>query len=114
KRAGGTLALRIVAAAIALLFAAPASAAETTSFYAGKTVRILVGFSPGGGYDVYARELGRFLGRHIPGNPSVVVQNMVGAGSLKAVNFLYNAAPRDGTVMATFARGIVFEPLIGH
>jgi tripartite-type tricarboxylate transporter receptor subunit TctC len=114
ERAGGTPALRIVAAAIALLFAAPASAAETTPFYAGKTVRILVGFSPGGGYDVYARELGRFLGRHIPGSPSVVVQNMVGAGSLKAVNFLYNAAPRDGTVLATFARGIVFEPLIGH
>lgn len=89
-------------------------AAETTPFYAGKTLRILVGFSAGGGYDLYARELARFMGRHVPGNPSVVVQNMAGAGSLKAVNYLYNAAPRDGTVLATFARGIVFEPLIGH
>jgi tripartite-type tricarboxylate transporter receptor subunit TctC len=74
----------------------------------------VVGFSAGGGYDIYARELGRYLGRHIPGHPSVVVQNMAGAGSLKAVNFLFNAAPRDGTVLATFSRGIVFEPLIGH
>jgi tripartite-type tricarboxylate transporter receptor subunit TctC len=92
----------------------PAVADDTGSFFAGKTVRIVVGFSPGGGYDIYARELGRYLGRHIPGHPSVVVQNMAGAGSLKAVNFLFNAAPRDGTVLATFSRGIVFEPLIGH
>jgi tripartite-type tricarboxylate transporter receptor subunit TctC len=105
--------LIITALAVASL-AFPARAAETTPFFAGKTVRIIVGFSPGGGYDVYARELGRYLGRHVPGNPSIVVQNMAGAGSLKAVNFLYNAAPRDGTVLATFARGIVFEPLIGH
>ena len=92
----------------------PAIADDTGSFFAGKTVRIVVGFSPGGGYDLYARELARYLGRHIPGHPSVVVQNMAGAGSLKAVNFLFNAAPRDGTVLATFSRGIVFEPLIGH
>src|ERR1700674_4903469 len=100
--------------AVTVTLAAPAGAAETSPFFAGKTVRILVGFSPGGGYDLYARELGRYLGRHVPGNPAVVVQNMEGAGSLKAVNYLYNAAPRDGTVIATFARGIVFEPLIGH
>lgn len=102
----------IVAAAMAV--AVPANAADTSLFFAGKTVRILVGFSAGGGYDIYARELGRYLGRYIPGNPSVAVQNMAGAGSLKAVNFLFNAAPRDGTVLATFSRGIVFEPLIGH
>ncbi|HMA73839.1 MAG TPA: tripartite tricarboxylate transporter substrate-binding protein [Xanthobacteraceae bacterium] len=100
--------------AAAVTSAAPAYAADGDSFFAGKAVRIVVGFSPGGGYDLYARELGRYLGRHIPGNPSVVVQNMAGAGSLKAVNFLFNAAPRDGTVLATFARGIVFEPLIGR
>ena len=86
---------------------------KATPFFAGKTLRILVGFSPGGGYDLYARELGRYMD-HLAGNPAVVVQNMPGAGSLKAVNYLYNAAPRDGTVIATFARGIVFEPLIGH
>jgi tripartite-type tricarboxylate transporter receptor subunit TctC len=93
---------------------APAIADDASSFFAGKTVRIVVGFSPGGGYDIYARELARYLGRHIAGHPTVVVQNMAGAGSLKAVNFLFNAAPRDGTVLATFSRGIVFEPLIGH
>jgi hypothetical protein len=108
------LVLVTVPAAAQTTLAAPARAADGSPFFAGKTVRILVGFSAGGGYDIYARELGRYLGRHIPGNPSIVVQNMVGAGSLKAVNFLYNAAPRDGTVLATFARGIVFEPLIGH
>src|SRR5258708_247912 len=92
----------------------PAVADDAGSFFAGKTVRIVVGFSPGGGYDIYARELGRYLGRHIPGHPAVVVQNMAGAGSLKAVNFLFNAAPRDGTVLATFSRGLVFHPPIVH
>src|SRR5262249_19773880 len=100
--------------ATSTMLVARAGAQDTSSFFAGKTVRIVVGFSAGGGYDIYARELGRYLGRHIPGHPSVVVQNMAGAGSLKAVNFLYNAAPRDGTVLATFSRGIVFEPLLGH
>jgi tripartite-type tricarboxylate transporter receptor subunit TctC len=102
-------------AAAAWVAALPAGAAEpSASFYAGKTVRVLVGFATGGGYDLYARTLGRFLGRHIPGEPAVVVQNMPGAGSLKVVNYLFNAAPRDGTVVATFARGIVYEPLLGH
>jgi tripartite-type tricarboxylate transporter receptor subunit TctC len=93
----------------------PASAADgVADFYAGKTLRVLIGFGPGGGYDLYARTLARYLGKHIPGQPTVLAQNMPGAGSLKVVNYLYNAAPRDGTVLATFARGIVFEPLLGH
>ena len=114
---GGMPAFRrmlIAAFTAGIAISTPAIADDNGSFFAGKTVRIVVGFSPGGGYDLYARELGRYLGRHIPGHPSVVVQNMAGAGSLKAVNFLFNAAPRDGTVLATFSRGIVFEPLIGH
>jgi tripartite-type tricarboxylate transporter receptor subunit TctC len=107
--------LRIGLAAAALISAGlPAHADPVADFYGGKTVRILVGFSPGGGYDLYARALGRHLGKFIPGAPTVVVQNMPGAGSLKVVNWLYNAAPRDGTALATFARGIVFEPLMGH
>jgi tripartite-type tricarboxylate transporter receptor subunit TctC len=115
RTAMATAAAMLVAAAALAIGTAPMRAAESNPpFYAGKTVRIVVGFGPGGGYDLYARQLGRFLGRHLPGNPTVVVQNMVGAGSLKAVNFLYNAAPRDGTVLAGFSRGIVFEPLIGH
>jgi tripartite-type tricarboxylate transporter receptor subunit TctC len=115
RRLAAALAGIAAAACAAIAPGTPAWAAETSpSFFAGKTLRVLVGFSPGGGYDLYARELARYLGRHVPGNPSIVVQNMVGAGSLKVVNYLYNAAPRDGTVIATFARGIVFEPLIGH
>src|SRR6267154_1565337 len=103
--------------ASAILWAAgvAATAADPVAdFYTGKTVRVLVGFGPGGGYDLYARMLARHLGRHIPGQPAIVAQNMPGAGSLKVVNYLYNAAPRDGTALATFARGIVFEPLLGH
>lgn len=108
--------LRAALAAVALLGAAgvAARADQVSEFYAGKTVRILVGFGPGGGYDLYARTLARHLAQHIPGEPAIVVQNMPGAGSLKVVNWLYNAAPKDGTVLATFARGIVFEPLLGR
>ena len=83
-------------------------------FYSGKTVKVLVGFGTGGGYDLYARTLAHHMGRHIPGNPAFVVQNMPGAGSLKAVNYLYSVAPKDGTVLATFARGIVVEPLLSR
>src|SRR5690242_17659915 len=109
---------RLLRAALAAALLAPtlpsAHADPVADFYAGKTLRILVGFGPGGGYDLYARTLGRYLGKYVPGAPTVVVQNMPGAGSLKVVNWLYNAAPRDSTALATFARGIVFEPLMGH
>ena len=114
RAAARTTCLLMVFAMLAIGVTTMRAAESASPFYAGKTVRIVVGFGPGGGYDLYAREVGRFLGKHLPGNPTVVVQNMVGAGSLKSVNFLYNAAPRDGTVLASFARGVVFEPLIGH
>jgi tripartite-type tricarboxylate transporter receptor subunit TctC len=83
---------------------------DATSFYKGKTVTLLVGYGPGGGYDTYARLLARVMGKYIPGNPSVVIQNMPGAGSLRVANYLYKVAPRDGTVFGTFARNI---PLLG-
>ena len=79
-------------------------------FYQGRQLNLIVGYGPGGGYDVYARLIARHLGKYIPGNPAVVVQNMPGAGSLRAVNYLYNVAPRDGSVIAAFARDM---PLIG-
>src|SRR5260370_8371964 len=108
-------AIAVAVAAAVCMAAAPAHAAETAdAFYAGKTIRLLVGFGPGGGYDLYARTLGRFLGRHLAGEPAIVVQNMPGAGSLKVVNYLFNAAPRYGPVLATFARGIAFDPILGH
>ena len=90
-----------------------AKAEPVTDFYRGRTVTLYIGYSVGGGYDNYARVLARHLGNHIPGNPSILPQNMPGAGSLRALNYLYNAAPRDGTAIATFGRGLAMEPLIG-
>jgi tripartite-type tricarboxylate transporter receptor subunit TctC len=100
---------------VLLLTSAPVWPADPVAeFYSGKTIKVLVGFGTGGGYDVYARTLARYMGRYIPGNPPFVVQNMPGAGGLKAVNYLYGLAPKDGTVLATFARGIVVEPLLSR
>jgi tripartite-type tricarboxylate transporter receptor subunit TctC len=90
-----------------------AKADPVADFYRGRTVTLYVGYSVGGGYDNYARVLARHLGNHIPGNPSVIPQNMPGAGSLRALNYLYNAAPRDGSAIGTFGRGLAMEPLIG-
>jgi tripartite-type tricarboxylate transporter receptor subunit TctC len=98
--------------AMLLALANPAHAQPVEDFYRGKTVTILVGFTAGGGYDVYARLLGRHLGRHIPGNPSVVVQNMPGAGSLKATQYVYGLAAKDGLTLATVSRGMATDPLL--
>jgi len=104
----------VLALALATTIRAPASAQTVADFYAGKTIQVLIGFSPGGGYDLYGRVIARHMGRHIPGNPKLVPQNMPGAGSLKAVNYLYGVAPKDGTALAHFAPGVLFEPLLGH
>ncbi|MBV8536754.1 MAG: hypothetical protein JO128_14235, partial [Alphaproteobacteria bacterium] len=103
-----------VALAIAAALHPALAAGPVADFYTGRTITILVGFTTGGGYDLYARTLARYMGAHIPGHPAFVVQNMPGAGSLKVVNYLYALAPRDGTVMATFARGMVIDPLLDH
>jgi tripartite-type tricarboxylate transporter receptor subunit TctC len=97
--------------AFGLGLAMPAAAQDAASFYRGKTVRIVVGFSSGGGYDLYARVLARHIGRYIPGNPTVVVQNMPGAASLKAVQYLKSGAPADGTLMVTFNSGLITQSL---
>jgi len=107
------------AAALSLLasvLVAPASAApaDTATFYKGRTVQLLIGFGPTGGYDTYARTLARHMGKHIPGNPTIVPQNMPGAGGLKVANFIYNVAPKDGSAFAIFARGIPMERLLGR
>ena len=96
-RAAAALALAVAAATMA-----PAAAQD---FYKGKTLTIVAGFTPGGGFDLNARLLARHLGRHIAGNPDVIVQNMPGAASLKSVLYLDTMAPRDGTVIATFNFG---------
>src|SRR5215208_6209133 len=90
---------RVAAFAFAMLalLAAPARADD---FYRGKTLILVVGYSAGGGYDINARLIARHIGRHIPGNPTVVVVNMPGAGSLRSLEHLEKHAPRDGTVIA--------------
>jgi tripartite-type tricarboxylate transporter receptor subunit TctC len=102
-----------ILALLAVLLTLPAKADAVADFYRGKTVTLVVGYGPGGGYDVYARLVGRYLGRHIPGRPNVVVQNMPGAGSLRAVNWLANLAPKDGTAIAHFARNMPLLGLLG-
>jgi tripartite-type tricarboxylate transporter receptor subunit TctC len=105
--AGMFLALLVQAAA----YAGPDSG---EAFYRGKVLTLFVGYGPGGGYDLVARVLARHLGSHIPGNPTIVVQNMPGAGSLVAANYLYNVAARDGTQFGLIARDMPLIGLLGH
>ena len=91
--------MAIQAFAVILLSGVCASAANAADYYAGKTIELTVGSSPGGGYDTYARLLARHLPKHIPGNPKIIVKNRPGAGSLKAAGYLYSVAPKDGTAM---------------
>ena len=106
---------RLVPALAFLLVAAasPAHADSVEDFYKGRNVTVLIGYSPGGSYDAAGRVLARYMGRYIPGNPSLVPQNMPGAGTLNLVNYLYNVSPKDGSAFGIFARGMAMEPLIG-
>jgi len=99
--------------ALATLPISAGHAQTPEEFYAGKTIDLYIGYSVGGGYDLYARMLAAHIGKHIPGNPTVVPRNMEGAGSLRLANWLYNVAPRDGTAFGIFARGVPFGPLLG-
>jgi tripartite-type tricarboxylate transporter receptor subunit TctC len=98
-------------AVCAMLLAFPA-AAQDVPFFKGRTVTMVIGYSAGGGYDLYARVLAKYIGQHIPGDPTVVAQSMPGAGSLKAANYIYSVAPKDGTYIGTFARGMPLDPLL--
>lgn len=102
------------ALALVLLAIGQARADAVGEFYRGKQISLVVGYGTGGGYDVYARLIARYLGRHVPGSPGIIVQNMPGAGSLRSVNYLYNAAPKDGTVIGTFARDMPLLAIIGN
>jgi tripartite-type tricarboxylate transporter receptor subunit TctC len=97
---------------VAALLAQPAFAAGVEDFYKGKTISLVIGYSVGGGYDLYGRLLARHMGKYIPGQPTIVPQNMTGAGSMRAASFLYAAAPKDGTVFGTFGRTIATAPLL--
>jgi tripartite-type tricarboxylate transporter receptor subunit TctC len=90
-----------------------ATAQPVADFYKGKTIELHIGYTSGGGYDVYGRILARHMGKFIPGNPQIVPKNTPGAGSLRAANWLYAAAPKDGTAIGIVARGAAFDPLLG-
>jgi tripartite-type tricarboxylate transporter receptor subunit TctC len=104
--------LAAAALAVAVIAAHGARAETVAEFYKGKRINLIVSYGPGGGYDVYARVLARHIGKHIPGNPTIVVQNMPGAGSLRGANYLYNVAPKDGTAFGTFARNMAMLGLM--
>ncbi|HEX9808291.1 MAG TPA: hypothetical protein VGC25_01630 [Alphaproteobacteria bacterium] len=93
--------------------ASPVAADAVADFYKGKRIQMLIGYSPGGGYDRYARTISRYWGKHIPGNPTFVSRNLPGAGSMRLMNEVYNTRPKDGTVVATVGRGMVQEQLFG-
>ena len=95
-------------------FAPSAELPAQTPFFEGKTVRILVGFSPGGAYDIWARLIARHMGKHIPGNPTFVVQNMTGGGSMIAANYVYNVAKPDGLTIAVVTPALYIEQLAGR
>ena len=100
--------------AAALSLCAPAQAQQSVeSFYKGKTIDFYIGFSPGGGYDFYARLLARFMGEHIPGKPSIIAKNMAGGGSRTAASYMYTVAPKDGTAIATVDQSTPVQQAVG-
>lgn len=105
------LALALVAV---LLGSVPGRAQSVADFYRGKSIQLLIAYSVGGNYDLNARMLARYMGKHIPGNPNVVPQNFVGAAGLRLANFLYNVAPKDGMTIGMLGRGSAMEPVLGN
>ena len=95
----------VAAAAVTLAATTLAHAQTPAEFYKGKNVELYIGYSVGGAYDLYARTIARHLGKHIPGNPTIVPKNMEGAGSLRLANWLYNVGAKDGTAIGTIGRG---------
>jgi tripartite-type tricarboxylate transporter receptor subunit TctC len=104
---------RIIQLAIMALFITSAAVQAQEGFYRGKSVRIIVGASAGGGYDTYSRTLARHMGKHIPGNPAIVVDNMPGAGFLISANHMYNVAKPDGLTIGHFIGGLFLQQLLG-
>src|SRR5262245_23498583 len=96
------------------LAASVASAQAQADFYRGKSIELYINVSVGGGYDLYARMLARHLGKHIPGNPTILPKNMEGGGGMRLANWLYNVGPKDGTAIGAVTRATAFEPLLGN
>jgi tripartite-type tricarboxylate transporter receptor subunit TctC len=106
---------RSLLALAALLALSSAGGADNVGdFYKNRSVSLVIGYSVGGGYDAYARLLARYIGKHIPGEPSIVPQQMTGAGSLRAANYIFSVAPKDGSVVGTFSRSMGIAPLLGQ
>ena len=106
--------LRISAAMAACAFVHAAFAETAEQFFEGKQLKIIVGYGPGTGNDIYTRHVAKHIGRFMPGAPSVATVNMPGAASLAMLNYLYNVAPRDGTVIGMPSRNLLTEPLLGN
>jgi tripartite-type tricarboxylate transporter receptor subunit TctC len=105
---------RFLRAAVAvLLLAGYSGKSSAADFYQGKTIRFIVGYAPGGGYDTYTRAIARHIGKYIPGNPTTVVENMEGAGSLLAANYMFNKAEPDGLTVGNFNSGMVTQQALG-
>jgi len=106
----------LILAVVAVLAggAMPAAAQTAAEFYRGRQMRFLTGYGPGTGYDLYMRVVQRYIGRHIPGNPNVLPENMPGAGGLVMTNYLYNVAPRDGSAIGLPSRNLLTDPLFGN
>jgi tripartite-type tricarboxylate transporter receptor subunit TctC len=104
----------LLALAASLIAASASAQTSVANFYKGKNINVYIGFSVGGVYDINARLLSRYMGKYIPGNPTLVPRQMTGAGSFTLASWLYQAAPKDGATIGTFARGIAFNPLIGE
>jgi tripartite-type tricarboxylate transporter receptor subunit TctC len=100
-----------ISLAAAMLSAVPTQAEPVADFYRSKTLRMLIGYGPGGGYDIYGRLVAEFLPRHLPGHPTIVTQNMPGAGSFVAAKYLYDVAPRDGTVFGSLAQTLALDSM---
>jgi tripartite-type tricarboxylate transporter receptor subunit TctC len=103
-----------MAAAIALLFSARAPVSAQEPYYQGKTIRLIVGTAAGGGFDTYSRVIARHMGRHVPGNPTIVVENMPGAAHLIAANHIYKVAKPDGLTMGNFTGGLFLGQVLGR
>jgi tripartite-type tricarboxylate transporter receptor subunit TctC len=110
---GFTIKSLLLFAAVAVL-ASIARADNAADFYKGRSISLIIGYSVGGGYDAYARLLAHHIGRHIPGEPSIVPQQMTGAGGLRAANYIFSVAPKDGSVLGTFSRSMGIAPLFGQ
>jgi tripartite-type tricarboxylate transporter receptor subunit TctC len=105
-------AMLVAGMALLVSIVAPSRADDVEGFYKGHSLSMIIGFGVGGGYDLYGRLVSRYMGKYLPGKPTVVPENMAGAGSLRAVDYLYSVAPKDGSVVGTFSRTLPLAPLL--